>query len=551
MIKERIVGINNRFKAKKGITYYDLICERDSEIVKDVAICRLNGINHELNERIEDEGEISLIGFDTDIGIKIYTRTLQFVFIKAVSELYKDAKISLEHAISRSIYGELYKDTPLDEGDIDMIKKKMQEIIDMDMPIRRVKVSKQEAVNIFSKYNMEDKIKLFENSDMEEINLCELNGRYDYFYECMAYSTGVVKLFDLKKYESGFILRRPSQNNFVTLEPFKEQKSLYKIFKETKEWLNILGIETVGNLNEKILNNNLEEVIMVSEALHEKKIANIADSINEKKDIKIVCIAGPSSSGKTTFANRLSIQLRVNGLIPVPISLDNYFVNREETPLDENGDYDYESIDALELRLLNEDLKELMMGAEVELPVYNFRTGKREWNGHKIKLPQNGVVILEGIHGLNPKLISDNLKNNVYKIYISALTQLNIDNHNRISTTDSRKVRRIVRDSLSRGYSAEDTLMRWPSVKRGEKNNIFVYQEEADVLFNSTLVYELGVLKPYVLKELNKIPKESPVYAEGRRLKAFLNFFKEITFDEVPKNSILREFIGGSCFYEY
>lgn len=290
---------------------------------------------------------------------------------------------------------------------------------------------------------------------------------------------------------------------------------------------------------------------MVSEGLHEKKIANIADDILDRKDVKIILIAGPSSSGKTTFANRLSIQLRVNGLIPIPLSLDNYFVNREETPKDENGDYNYESIDALDLSLLNDNLERLMSGEEVDLPSYNFKTGKKEWNDYKVKLPKNGVLILEGIHGLNPNLISSNLNRNVFKIYISALTQLNIDNHNRISTTDVRKVRRIVRDSLSRGYKAEETLKMWKSIKKGEKNNIFVYQEGADVAFNSTLVYELGVLKPYALKELDEITEESSVYSEAIRLKSFLNFFKEINVDEVPKNSLLREFIGGSAFYEY
>lgn len=427
----------------------------------------------------------------------------------------------------------------------------MQEIIDRDIPIRRIKVSKEKAIKIFSDYNMEDKVKLLETCEMEEFQLCELDGRYDYFYECMPYSTGVIKLFDLKKYESGFILRRPDRNNLITLEPFKEQKSLSKIFKETKRWLNIIGVGEVGTLNEKVCNNELQNVIMVSEALHEKKIANIADEISSRKDVKVILIAGPSSSGKTTFANRLSIQLRVNGLIPIPISLDNYFVDRDKTPIDENGDYDYESIDALDLKLLNKNLEDLMTGVEVELPEYNFKTGEREWNGYKVKIPENGVLILEGIHGLNPKLICEDLRKSVFKIYISALTQLNIDNHNRISTTDSRKVRRIVRDSLSRGYGAEDTLKMWPSIRRGEKKNIFVYQEEADAMFNSTLVYELGVLKPYALKELEKIPQESPVYAEARRLKAFLNFFEEISVGEVPKNSLLREFIGGSCFYEY
>ena len=550
MLKEEINVINNKFKAKKGMTYYDLICENNKDIVKNIAICKLNGRNHELNEFIE-EGNITLVGFDTELGIKIYTRTLQFIFIKATLELFKDAKITLEHSISKAIYGEIYKDTPLNENELKDIKKKMQEIINRNIPIKRVRVSKQKAIDIFSNYKMEDKVKLLESCDSEELQLCELDGRYDYFYECMAYSTGVITLFDLEKYESGFVLRRPDRANFITLEPFQEQKSLSKIFKETKRWLNILGVGEVGTLNEKISNNESQNLIMVSEALHEKKIANISDDINERKNVKIVLIAGPSSSGKTTFANRLSIQLRVNGLIPIPISLDNYFVDREKTPLDENGEYDYESIDALDLKLLNDNLEELMTGAEVEIPVYNFKLGKREWVGYSVKVPENGVLILEGIHGLNPKLISEDLKKNIFKIYISALTQLNIDNHNRISTTDSRKVRRIVRDSLSRGYGAEDTLKMWPSIRRGEKNNIFIYQEQADALFNSTLVYELCVLKPYALKELEKIPQESPVYAEARRLKAFLSFFKEINVDEVPKNSILREFIGGSCFYEY
>lgn len=551
MLKEKVNISEVRFKAEKGITFYDLISKNDEELVKNVAICKLKGRNHELNEIIEEDGDISLIGFDTELGIKIYTRTLQFIFIKAALEIFNDAEITLEHSISKAIYGEIYKTNTLKEEDLLKIKARMQDIIESDIPIKRVKVSKEKAIKIFSDYGMEDKVKLFETSKMHEFQLCELDGRYDYFYECMAYSTGVIKLFDLQKYESGFILRRPDRNNFVTLEPFKEQKSLSKIFKETKRWLKILGIGEVGTLNEKVCNNELQNVIMVSEALHEKKIANIADEVNNRKDVKVILIAGPSSSGKTTFANRLSVQLRVNGMIPIPISLDNYFVDRDKTPLDENGEYDYESIDALDLKLLNSNLEKLMTGEEVELPEYNFKTGSREWNGYKVKLPENGVLILEGIHGLNPRLISEDLRKNVFKIYISALTQLNIDNHNRISTTDSRKVRRIVRDSLSRGYGAEETLKMWPSIRRGEKKNIFVYQEEADAMFNSTLVYELGVLKPYALKELEKIPQESPVYAEARRLKAFLSFFEEISVDEVPKNSLLREFIGGSCFYEY
>ncbi|EKQ56539.1 MULTISPECIES: nucleoside kinase [unclassified Clostridium] len=551
MIDKGIELKNKTIEAKKGLTFYELIIDKCKDMVKGIAICKLNGKYHELTEIIEDDGEVELIGFDTELGMKIYTRTLQFIFIKVALDLFPESKITIDHAISKAVYGEVHKEIPLSKGDIDKIKVKMQDIINKDVPIKSYRTSKEEAIKIFKRYQMDDKVKLLKYHDIQYVHLYELEGRYDYFYGPMGYSTGIIKTFDVFKYESGFILQMPEKKNLSELAEFREEKSLSKIFIETQRWLNILGIETVGALNEKVLNKELTNIIMVSEGLHEKKIANIADEILNRKNVKIILIAGPSSSGKTTFANRLSIQLRVNGLIPMPLSLDNYFVNRVDTPKDENGDYDYESIDALDLKLLNENLGSLMRGEEVSLPIYNFKTGEKEWNDYNVKLPENGVLILEGIHGLNPNLISNNLNSNVFKIYISALTQLNIDNHNRISTTDVRKVRRIVRDSLSRGYKAEDTLKMWKSIKKGEKNNIFVYQEKADVAFNSTLVYELGVLKPYALEELNKIGEESPVYSEAIRLKSFLSFFKEINVDEVPKNSLLREFIGGSVFYEY
>lgn len=553
MNNERIVLKNEIIRAKKGINFYNLILEHyeDKENIKDIAICKLNGKYYELTEEIQEDGEIELIGFDTELGIKIYARTLQFIFIKVALELFPQAKITIQHAISKAVYGEIHKEIPLNEKDIEKIKIRMQEIINKNVPIKSIVTSKEEAIEIFKSYKMDDKVKLLKYYDIRDVHLYELEGRYDYFYGPMAYSTGVIRSFNIFYYESGFILQRPLKKNLYELPKFREQKSLTKIFLETERWLTILGIEDVGTLNEKVLNKELRNVIMVSEGLHEKKIANIADEIFNKRDVKVILIAGPSSSGKTTFANRLSIQLRVNGLIPIPLSLDNYFVDRIDTPKDENGDYDYESINALDLKLLNSNLERLMKGEEVELPIYNFKTGEKEWKDYRVKLPENGVLILEGIHGLNPNLISEELNKNVFKIYISALTQLNIDNHNRISTTDVRKVRRIVRDSLSRGYGAEETLKMWKSIKKGEKNNIFVYQEQADVTFNSTLVYELGVLKPYALKELNKITEESPLYSEAIRLKAFLNFFETIDIEEVPKNSLLREFIGGSVFYEY
>lgn len=551
MLNEGLNLTNNRIEAKKGITFYELIQNKFPNKIKDIAICKLNGKYHELTEEIKEDGIIEMVPFNTDLGIQIYIRTLQFIFIKSALDLFKDSKITIEHSVSKALYGEIKKEVPLSKEDIKNIKNRMIEIINRDIPIKSIRTTKDHAIEIFKSYNMEDKIKLLKYCELKEVHLYELDGRYDYFYGSMAYSTGVIRAFDLQSYESGFILRRPQSKDLDILTDFREQKSLTNVFRETEKWLNILDIGEVGSLNEKVIKNELQDVVMVSEALHEKKIANIADKIFSEKDVKIILIAGPSSSGKTTFANRLSIQLRVNGLTPIPLSLDDYFVNRVETPKDENGEYDYESINALDLELLNKDLSELLDGKRVEIPTYNFKKGEKEWNGRFVKIPENGVIILEGIHGLNPELISKANKENIFKVYISALTQLNIDNHNRISTTDVRKVRRIVRDSLSRGYDAEETLKMWPSIKKGEKNNIFVYQEQADAIFNSTLVYELCVLKPYALKELEKITDESPVYAEAIKLISFLSFFKEINIDEVPKNSILREFIGGSCFYEY
>ncbi|ACD51902.1 ATPase AAA [Clostridium botulinum] len=544
-----VYNINNK-EQNSTDTFYDVLSKNIVE-VKNIALCKLNGKYHELRDIISESGEIETINFNTEMGLNIYTRTLQFIFIKATLDLFPNSKIKIEHSISKGLFGEVIKEDPLNEKDIKLIKEKMKEIIIKNVLINSIRISKDEAINIFDQYGMEDKVLLLENSNLNEVKLYELEGRYDYFYGQMAYSTGIIKAFDLIYYESGFILRSPEKENLNELPQYKEERKLRNIFLETEKWLSILDIGEVGTLNEKLSSNEAQSLILTSEALHEKKIANIADQIVNKKDVKIVLIAGPSSSGKTTFANRLAIQLKVNGFIPQSLSLDDYFVERVNTPRDENGEYDYESIYALDLELINKSLTALMNGEIVDIPTYNFFTGKREWNGNKIKLHENGVLILEGIHGLNPILTSDVDQNKIFKVYISALTQLNLDNHNRIPTTDVRKVRRIVRDSLSRGHDAEATLKMWPSVKKGEKNNIFVYQDQADVMFNSTLVYELGLLKLHALKELNKVKEDSPVYAEAARLKSILNFFKEVDPCYVPMNSILREFIGGSCFYEY
>ena len=554
MKKIKIIYDNHEYEVDEGISYRVFLKDYLNINPYDIALCRLNGEYYELFKPVNEDGNLELVylcSTKSSIGYKIYNRTLQFIFIKASLDLFPNSVITIEHSIGEGVFGEIHKEEILNEEDLKRIKERMIEIINSDIPINKIKMKREEAIEIFNGYGMEDKVELLNHVSFEEVSLYELDGRYDYFYGQMAFSTGVIKAFDLIYYDPGFVLMSPKKENLEEISEFKENRKLSQIFMESEKWLNIIGVGEVGSLNTKVENHELRDLIMVSEALHEKKIAQIADMISERKETKVVLIAGPSSSGKTTFANRLSIQLRVNGYIPIPISLDDYFVDREHTPKDENGEYDFESIYSIDLELFNSHLSSLLNGEEVEIPSFNFRTGAREWSGKNLKLPNNGIILIEGIHGLNPiltKSISDKQK---FKIYISALTQLNLDNHNRIATTDIRRVRRIVRDYLSRGYGAEETLKMWPSIKRGESKNIFVFQEEADVMFNSTLVYELCVLKKYALQELDKIKPESKVYLLATRLKAFLGFFKEIDKDLVPTNSILREFIGGSDFYKY
>ena len=536
---------------EEGTILIDII--KDNNLLNDVPVVlgKVNNRLYELGSVISQEGNFETVDITNRIGMMTYVRTLQFVLIKAVLELFPEAKITIEHSLSKGLFGEIHKTPELDIDDIYDIKNRMREIIKADIPIRKIALSKAEAVEIFTGYGMQDKVNLFKYVNAEEVKIYELNGRYDYFYGPMAYSTGTLKTFDLIYYEPGFILRYPTSDAPDRIPKFQEHKKLAKIYYEAEQWGEILGVGDVGALNDEVVNGDIVNLIRVAEALHEKKIAYIADMIHQREKVKLVLIAGPSSSGKTTFSKRLGIQLQVNGLIPIPISLDDYFVNREDTPRDEHGEYDFESIYALDLELFNKDLELLLQGAETELPSFNFKTGRREWHGNKIKMPENGVMIVEGIHGLNELLTASITMESKFKIYISPLTQLNLDDHNRISTTDVRMTRRIVRDYLSRGYGVEDTLKMWPSIKRGEEKNIFVFQEQADAMFNSNVVYELCVLKKFALAELNKIGPESPVYYEASRLRSFLNFFKEVDKDLVPDNSIIREFTGGSCFYQY
>lgn len=549
---EQKLKINNKeVLVEKGTILHKII--KDNCLEKDipVVLARINDNYYELTRSLKEDGEFEAIDITNNLGLKTYARSLQFLLIKSVIDIFPEAKITIEHSMSKGLFGEIHKNAPLCEDDIKKIKTRMKELIIKDLPIEKVSVTREEAIKIFSDYKMDDKVRLLKYVNTDTVKLYNLDGRYDYFYGSMAYSTGIFKVFDLLYYEPGFLLRYPTEADPFNIPKLVEHKKLRKIFQETENWGNILDVGDVGSLNDKVENGEIVDIIRVAEALHEKKIAYIADMISERENVKFILIAGPSSSGKTTFARRLGIQLRVNGFMPIPISLDDYFVDREHTPKDEHGNYDFESIYALDLQLFNENLERLLNGEEVEIPTFNFKKGIREWLGQKIKLPENGIIIIEGIHGLNEILTSSIPVENKFKIYISALTQLNVDNHNRIATTDVRIIRRIVRDYLSRGYGSEDTLKMWPSIKRGEEKNIFVFQENADVMFNSTLVYELCVLKQYALKELEKIEAASPVYYEALRLKSFLHFFKDVDKEFVADNSILREFVGGSCFYKY
>ncbi|MCY6356823.1 nucleoside kinase [Clostridium sp. ZS2-4] len=535
----------------KGMSLHQIVIDNNLQNDIPCILGRVNGRLHELSQTIYENAYFEGVDITNKIARKAYLKTLQFVLIKAVYDLYPNAQVTIEHSISKGIFGEIHKEAPLNRSDILKIKKRMQEIIDKDIIINKISVTKQKAIEIFNKYGMQDKIRLLKYVNSNNLKLYELDGRYDYFYGVMAYSTGCLNIFDLMYYEPGFILRAPTEDQPRKLPEFVNYKKLTKIFCETEKWGEILNVADVGSLNDIVDSGEITTMIRVAEALHEKKIANIADMINKRVNTKIVLIAGPSSSGKTTFTKRLGIQLRVNGFIPIEISLDDYFVDREKTPKDENGEYNFESIYALDLPLFNKNLCQLLKGEDVIIPHYDFLTGKRRWHEKPIKLPENGIILIEGIHGLNEMLTASIPRENKFKIYINALTQLNLDNHNRISTTDVRMIRRIVRDYLSRGYSAEDTLKMWSSIKRGEENNIFIFQEEADVMFNSNLVYELCVLKKYAEPELMKIKPDSPVYYEAKRLKSFLHFFEDVEKELVQDNSILREFIGGSCFYKY
>ena len=502
----------------------------------------------ELNNIIEQDCAIQFVDLTTTTGNRIYQRSLAFVFIRAAMEVLSGSKVTVEHSLSKGLYCEIHYKRPLVEEDVIRIEARMMEIIEEDVPFTKESVPKEEARKIFTGLGMEAKTSLLRFRKSPNINIYQCGWLKDYFYGYMVPSAGYLKMFKLKYYMPGVIIQFPEKTNPDKIPEFMEQSKLASIFREAEQWGNIMDVGYVANLNEIIESKQFPELIRIAEGLHEKKVVEIADLIKEKKK-RIILIAGPSSSGKTTFAQRLSIQLKVNGLKPVSISTDDYFVDRAFTPIDEMGNYDFEALEAVDVGLFNEHLTKLIQGEEVEIPFFNFLTGEREYIGKKLKVTEEQPIIIEGIHGLNEKLTEDVPHDKKYKIYISALTQLNIDDHNRIPTTDSRLLRRIVRDSKYRGHSAMATLKLWESVRRGEEKNIFPYQEKADIMFNSALVYELATLKKYAEPLLREISSEHEEHVEAKRLLKFLGYFLSIENDDlIPQTSIIKEFIGGSCF---
>ena len=513
---------------------------------------KVNNKVESLDFRVYYNKDIEFLDITSSSGMRTYVRSLFFILVKAVEELYPQGSISLEHPISKGYFCKLHIDRTIGLDDVQRIKQKMQEIIAADIPYTRTESHTEEVVRLFEKRGMMDKARLLDTYGQLYSYYYQLGDTVDCYYSSLVPSTGYIRLFDIVKYYDGLLLRIPSRENPTKLEEVVKQEKMLEVFQEYHRWNQILGISTVGDLNVACNHGHATDLINVSEALQEKKIAQIADEITHRnqdgKRVKLVLISGPSSSGKTTFSKRLSIQLMTNGLKPYPISLDDYFVNRNDTPLDENGKHDFESLYAVDLPFFEEQLTTLLNGGEVELPRYNFTTGKREMSGKKLRIDEHMILIIEGIHALNPALTPHIPNENKYKVYVSALTTILLDNHNYIPTTDNRLLRRIIRDYKYRNYSAEETIARWPSVRAGEEKWIFPYQENADAMFNSALLFELAVLKDYVEPVLRKVPNRCPEYSEAHRLLRFLNYFVSVQDKELPPTSLLREFLGGSSF---
>ena len=534
-----------------GTTYYDIAQEYQDRVKHDIVLVFIDGKLQELHKTVCKDCELRFVTTADDVGNKTYKRGVSFLTVKSFYDVVGREnleKIRIQCSFEKGLYCEMKGNVPLTQELLDQVKARMRELVEMNLPIKKRSVSTDDAIEIFRRHGMQDKEKLFRYRRASQVNIYSIHEFEDYYYGYMVPFTGYLKYFELYLYEGGFVIQLPAQSKPEVVPPFEPPHKLFRVLTELSEYEKVTGISTVGELNEYVTQRNAQELVLVQEALQEKKIAKIAEQIAENSDIKFVLVAGPSSSGKTTFSHRLSIQLLANGMIPHPIAVDNYFVDREHTPLDEDGKLNFECLEAVDVKQLNEDLTRLLKGETVEIPTFNFKTGKREYKGNYKTLGENDILVIEGIHCLNDALTYNLPKENKFKIYISALTQLNVDEHNRIPSTDGRLLRRMVRDARTRGTSAKQTISMWKSVRRGEENNIFPYQEEADVMFNSALLYELAVLKHYAEPILFGIEKDCEEYVEAKRLLKFLDYFVGIGSSDIPTNSLLREFIGGGCF---
>lgn len=548
MIKLTINGANREYPY--GTTWLTVAQEYQQGYQDDILLVQVDGKLQELHRKVKECASLNFITARDSAGKLTYRRSVKFLMLKAFYEVAGGEhvrKLTVDFSIGNGFFVEPEIDFPLTEEFLGRVKAKMEEYVAQRIPIMKRSIHTDEAVELFHKHGMFDKERLFRYRRVSNMNIYSIGSFEDYFYGYMVPNTEYLKYFDLVLYHSGFVLVFPGKDPKV-VEPFSPRDKLFSVLKDTSDWGRRLDLADVGGLNDRISQGKASEMMLIEEALMEKKIGEIAGEIASRKAAKLVMIAGPSSSGKTTFSHRLSIQLMALGLKPHPIAVDNYFVNRENSPRDEKGEYDYEALACIDVEQFNQDMTRLLAGERVELPSYNFITGEREYKGDYLTLGPGELLVIEGIHCLNDALSYSLPKENKFKIYISALTALNIDEHNRVPTTDGRLIRRMVRDARTRGASARDTIHRWDSVRRGEENNIFPYQEEADAMFNSALVYELAVLKQYAEPLLFGIPKNCPEYVEAKRLLKFLDYFLGVSSEDVPKNSIVREFIGGSCF---
>ena len=536
-------------KVEIGSTLFDIFSAFDLKMTHGPVSARVNNKVEGMHYRVYNSKDVEFLDMTSSSGSRAYTRTLFFVLCKAVQDIYPATDVVIDIPVSNGFYVDIRLGRPVVDEDVNIIRRRMQEIIDARMPIRRFTVPTEEAVALFQEKGDVEKVKLLKTSGSIYTTYYKIGDYVDYYYGTLLTNTSQLYLFGLEKYYDGMLLRIPSLKNPDVLGEMTRQDKMFEIFKEHHRWQSILGIRTVGDFNQAIDANHSTDIINISEALQEKKIANIAEEIASRKGVKLVLLAGPSSSGKTTSCKRLSIQLAVNGLKPLQISLDDYFVDREKTPKDASGEYDYESIYALDLDLINEQFNALFRGEEVELPKYDFQSGKSKKSGNKLKMNDNNVLVVEGIHALNPELTAHIPQEQIFRVYASALTTILLDNHNYIPTTDNRLLRRIIRDYKYRGVSAQETIHRWPSVRAGENKWIFPFQENADAMLNTAMLYELAVIKTQAEPLLQQVPENCEEYAEAYRLLKFLKYFKGIPYNNLPPTSLLREFLGGSSFH--